>query len=81
MRSSQIADAIREGGYQSNAGSFPNAVSAVLYGMREKGEIDGTSDVGYWLTDKGKQTWALIRQGGKFRESTSASEHSLLSVQ
>lgn len=82
MRNGEIAEAIREGGYRSNAGSFANAVSAVLYGMREKGEIDGTADVGYWVTDKGRQTWALIKQGAKFREATSLpNDHSLLSVQ
>ena len=81
MRNGEIADAIREGGYQSKAGSFANAVSAVLYGMREKGEVDGNGDTGYYVTDKGRQTWALIKQGVKFRDATSPIEHSLLSAQ
>jgi hypothetical protein len=83
MRNFELADAIRQGGYQSKAGNFPNAVSAVLCGMRERGEVDGTSDGGYYVTEKGKQTWALIKQGKKFRDATSPapSEDSLLSVQ
>jgi hypothetical protein len=83
MRNGEIADAIVAGGYQSNAGSFPNAVSAVLFQMREKGEVEGNSETGYSLTPKGRQTWALIKQGAKFREAIShvSNEQSLLPVQ
>ena len=82
MRTYELADAIRLGGYQSDAESFPNAVSAVLSGMRENGEVDGSSDAGYYLTEKGRQTWALIKQGKKFRDATATppSDQSLLSV-
>jgi hypothetical protein len=71
MRNSEIAAAIVEGGYKTNAGSFPNAVSAVLSGMRDREEIAGTADEGYYVTDKGRQTWELIKQGSKFRDATS----------
>lgn len=67
MRNGEIADAIRAGGYHSGAGSFPNAVSAVLSGMRAKGELDGNPDAGYYLTEMGRQIWTAIRQSERFR--------------
>lgn len=84
MRNGAIADAILAGGYRTGAGSFPNAVSAVLSGMRTKGEIDGNQDVGYWLTDKGQQIWAVIKQSERFRSVMAHASHgepTLLSVQ
>jgi hypothetical protein len=84
MRNSEIADAIRAGGYQSSAGSFPNAVSAVLSAMRAKGEIDGNVEIGYFLTDKGRQIWETIKRSERFRttiEHSSSNGQPLLSVQ
>lgn len=84
MRNGEIADAILAGGYHSGATLFPNAVSAVLSGMRAKGEIAGTPEGGYSLTDKGKQIWQAIRHSERFRSVTApsrASEPLLLSVQ
>lgn len=84
MRNGEIADAIRAGGYHSGAGSFPNAVSAVLSGMRTKEEIDGNPDTGYYLTDKGRQIWSTIRHSERFRSimaPSSTNAPSLLSVQ
>jgi hypothetical protein len=85
MRNAEVAEAILAGGYHSGAGSFPNAVSAVLSGMRSKGEIDGNPEIGYYLTDKGKEIWHTIRRSERFRSimahSSSATEPSLLSVQ
>ena len=85
MRNGEIADAIRAGGYHSGAGSFPNAVSAVLSGMRAKGEIDGNAELGYYLTDLGKEIWNTIKRSDRFRSimahSSSATEPTLLSVQ
>ena len=78
-RTSEIANALTAGGYKSGSDSFLNAVSAVLSGMKSKGEIDSGPD-GSVVTDKGRQTWKLIRQGAKFREATSSNEPSLLSV-
>jgi hypothetical protein len=86
MRNSEVADAIRAGGYHSGAGSFPNAVSAVLSGMRAKGEIDGTPEIGYSLTEKGREIWQSIKKSDRFRSAmshaaASANAPSLLSVQ
>jgi hypothetical protein len=81
-KTGEIARALLAGGYQSAAERFPNLVSAVLSAMKAKGEVETNDDGGYRLTEKGRQTWALIRQGTKFRAATStASEPSLLSVQ
>lgn len=84
MRNGEIADAILTGGYRSGAGSFPNAVSAVLSGMRQKGEIDGSPDTGYSLTDFGRHIWETIRRSERFKSSVGASlpsGQSLLSTQ
>jgi hypothetical protein len=86
MRNAEVADAILEGGYHSGAGSFPNAVSAVLSVMRAKGELDGSPEVGYSLTDQGRNIWRSIKQSDRFRSvmspsSSSAKEQPLLSVQ
>jgi hypothetical protein len=80
LRTSEIATLLTAGGYQSNSDSFLNAVSAVLSGMKGKGELESTAD-GYVATDKGRRTWQLIRQSAKFRDFTSSNEHSLLSAQ
>jgi hypothetical protein len=85
MRNAEVADAIRSGGYHSGASSFPNAVSAVLSSMRSKGEIDGSPEAGYYLTDKGREIWETIKRSDRFRsvmtDSSSPTEPLLLSVQ
>jgi hypothetical protein len=81
QRTSAVANALLEGGYKTDATNFVNMVSAVLSNMKQKGEVETNGDGGYRLTEAGRQTWALIRQGHKFRTATSASAPSLLSVQ
>jgi len=54
--------------------------------MRAKGEIEGNPEIGYYLTEKGKEIWQTIRRSERFRSimahsSSSATEPSLLSVQ
>jgi hypothetical protein len=80
-RTSEIANALLAGGYKSEAVRFANLVSAVLSGMKGKGEVETNDDGGYRLTEQGRLTWANIRIGSKFKFATSPSEHSLLSVQ
>jgi hypothetical protein len=80
-KTGEIASALLAGGYRTEATNFSNMVSAVLSNMKVKGEVETAEDGGYRLTADGHQTWALIKQGAKFRMSTSPSEHSLLSVQ
>lgn len=72
QKTGEIAAAILAGGYKSEAGRFGNLVSAVISGMKTKGEVETNDDGGYRLTAKGRATWELIRQGGKFRASTMA---------
>jgi hypothetical protein len=84
VKTSEIANALLEGGYRSEAARFPNLVSAVLSSMKGKLEVQTNSDdgaPGYCLTEKGRQTWAAIRQGSKFRAAISPSAQTLLSVQ
>jgi hypothetical protein len=68
-RTGEIANALLEGGYESKADRFPNLVSAVLSNMKSKGEVESSEDGGYRLTEQGRQTWALIKHGAKFREA------------
>jgi hypothetical protein len=56
-------------------------VSAVLSTMKAKGEVETNDDGGYRVTEQGLATWNGIRQGIKFKISTSSTEPSLLSVQ
>jgi hypothetical protein len=49
-------------------------VSAVLSGMKAKGEVEANDEGGYRLTNEGRNTWAMIRQGNKFRAAMSTSE-------
>ena len=79
-KTGEIASALRAGGYRTEATNFGNMVSAVLSTMKGKQEVE-SSDDGYCLTDSGRQTWALIKQGTKFRAATFSSEPSPLSVQ
>ena len=69
QKTGEIASAILAGGYKSDAGRFGNLVSAVISGMKAKGEVETNDIGGYRLTEKGRNTWELIRQGGKFRAS------------
>lgn len=80
-KTGQIANALLAGGYKSDAAKFGNMVSAVLSNMKAKGEVEFVEDAGYRLSDDGRRTWNLIRQGSKFRAAISSTEHSLLSVQ
>jgi hypothetical protein len=80
-KTGEIAKALLAGGYKSDATRFGNMVSAVLSQMKAKGEVETNDDGGYRLTEAGRNTWALIRQGHKFRAAISPSEQSLLSVQ
>jgi hypothetical protein len=81
VKTGEIASALLEGGYKTEAVRFPNLVSAVLSAMKTKGEVETSDDGGgYRLTEQGRATWNNIRHGAKFRYATS-SEHSLLSVQ
>ena len=81
QKTGEIARAILAGGYNTSAEKFPNMVSAVLSAMKTKGEVETDDAGGYQLTEDGKRTWNLIRQGNKFRLSTSTNEPPLLSVQ
>jgi hypothetical protein len=80
-KTGEIADALRAGGFQSNAANFSNQVSGVLSLMKVKKEVESTEDGTYAITDEGRRTWQLIRQGEKFRSATVASEPSPLFVQ
>ena len=80
-KTGEIANALLAGGYKSEAARFGNLVSAVLSNMKAKGEVETSEDGGYRLTDDGRKTWNLIRQGAKFRTAISSSEPPLLSVQ
>jgi hypothetical protein len=68
-KTGDIATALLAGGYQSDAAKFGNLVSAVLSNMKSKGEVEATEDGGYRLTETGRHTWAMIRQGAKFRDA------------
>jgi hypothetical protein len=63
------------------ASRFGSMVSAVVSNMKTKGEVEANEEGGYRLTEVGRHTWSLIRQGTKFREAISSNERSLLSVQ
>jgi hypothetical protein len=81
-KTAQVTDALVAGGYQSRGSSrFGNMVSAVLSNMKAKGEVEANDEGGYRITEAGRHTWGLIRQGTKFREAISSSEPSLLSAQ
>jgi hypothetical protein len=79
-KTGEIASALLAGGFQSKASNFSNLVSGVLSLMKQKGEISTTEDGSHMISDEGRRTWQLIRQGTKFREAT-ANAPSLLSVQ
>ena len=79
-KTGQIANALKEGGYETNAAQFGNMVSAVLSTMKTKGEVETNEEGGYRITPNGRHTWELIKQGAKFRSAVS-SEPPLLSVQ
>jgi hypothetical protein len=81
VKTGEIAAALLDGGYKSEAVRFPNMVSAVLSAMKTKDEVQTNAEGGYRLTERGRNTWAAIRQGAKFRIATSPSERSLLSAQ
>jgi hypothetical protein len=82
-KTGEIARALRAGGYRTEASHFGNMVSAVLSKMRNDGEVETNEDGGYRLTEKGRQTWQLIRQGSKFKNAVSGatSESPLLAAQ
>lgn len=72
MRTGEITQAIKDGGYHTDSSHFGNAVSAVLSGMRAKGELEASEDgSGYRISDAGRSTWSLIKQEPKFRSVTS----------
>ena len=70
-KTGEIANALLAGGYRSQAERFPNLVSAVLSGMKTKGEVEISEDGGYRLTDQGTHTWQSIRHSAKFRNAIS----------
>jgi hypothetical protein len=77
-KTAQITDALESGGYKSSGASrFGNMVSAVLSNMKAKGEVETNDDGGYRITETGRKTWNLIRQGAKFREAISSSNEQL----
>ena len=81
VKTAEIADALLKGGYKSEAARFPNLVSAVLSTMKAKEEVEASNDdgaSGYRLTEKGRQTWAAIRQGHKFKAAKGGKELTLL---
>jgi len=70
-KTGEIASALLAGGYRSKAERFPNLVSAVLSGLRTKGDVETSEDGGYRLTDQGRHTWESIRHSPKFRNAIS----------
>jgi Mn-dependent DtxR family transcriptional regulator len=70
-KTGELASALLEGGYRSQADRFPNLVSAALSGMKIKGEVETSEDDGYRLTKQGRQTWESIRHSSKFRHAIS----------
>ncbi|MGB7220241.1 MAG: hypothetical protein WBD07_15690 [Vicinamibacterales bacterium] len=80
-KTGEIAENLKAGGYKTDAANFSNMVSGVLSLMKSKQEVAPSEDGGYVITDEGRRTWQLIRQGAKFREATHANGPSLLSVQ
>jgi hypothetical protein len=83
QRTGEIANALREGGYKSDAARFGNMVSAVLSAMKSRvpPEVETNEDGGYRITEHGRQVWQVIRRGSKFRAAMAPTEQSLLSVQ
>jgi hypothetical protein len=70
-KTGEIASALLEGGHRTQAKRFPNLVSAVLSGMKTKGEVETGKDGGYRLTEQGRQTYESIRHSAKFRHAIS----------
>lgn len=80
MRTGEITQAIKDGGYHTDSSHFGNAVSAVLSGMRAKGELEASEDgSGYRISELGRMNWSHIKQGAKFRSMSTGP--TLLSVQ
>jgi hypothetical protein len=81
-KTGQIADALLAGGYQtSGASRFGNMVSAVLSNMKTKGEVESNEEGGYRLTDAGRKTWELIKQGTKFKDAITGDKQPPLAIQ
>lgn len=69
QKTGEITASLRENGYQTAAANLGNMVSAVLSSMKAKGEVESSVDGGYRITDAGRATWNLIKQGNKFKEA------------
>jgi hypothetical protein len=68
MRTADIVEALRDGGYPQKSPNFSNAVSAVLSNMKGKGEVSGLGE--YALTETGRAVWNGIRNSQTFRKKT-----------
>jgi hypothetical protein len=78
-KTSDIATALLQGGFQTNAANFTNMVSAVLSAMKSSGEVELADGGEYRLTDLGREKWRGIKKSPKFKEQVYASGPTLLS--
>jgi hypothetical protein len=72
MTRNRIAEALQRGGISTAGKDFLSNVSAILSQMSSKGEVSQVSGEGWFITERGRSCWELIRQTEKFKQQTEA---------